>query len=249
MRSLRVVLGIFLLAALALSGTTGVAQAADTKIPTVSTEELKGMVDAKRDFTLIDARTPAEYADAHIVTAISVPESEFERAAAKLPQDKGALLVFYCNGIKCGKSAKVAAKAQKAGYTNLLIYSEGFPVWEEKGLSIVTGPHYDNKVKTVRVSPKDVAALVKEHPTEYVLVDVRETKEFAEGHIPGAINIPLATFAANSGVLPKEKGIIVYCNTGRRSYQAYRKLMKLAYPSIMQATFAEWKDSKLPISQ
>jgi len=52
---------------------------------------------------------------------------------------------------------------------------------------------------------------------------VRDASEFKEGHIPTAINIPSETFAAGSGVLPKEKKIIVYCNTGSRSYLAYKK--------------------------
>ena len=58
-----------------------------------------------------------------------------------------------------------------------------------------------------------------------------------------AINIPVETFAAKSDILPKEKKITVYCNTGGRSYTAYRKLIKLAYPHIFQTMFADWKES------
>lgn len=78
---------------------------------------------------------------------------------------------------------------------------------------------------------------------DFVIVDVRDQFEFKEGHIPTAINIPVETFAAKSEVLPKEKKIVVYCNTGGRSYTAYRKLMKLAYPNIFQTMFADWKEA------
>jgi rhodanese-related sulfurtransferase len=78
-------------------------------------------------------------------------------------------------------------------------------------------------------------------------VDVRDPEEFAEGHIPGAVNIPVANFASQSGSLDKEKQIIVYCNSGGRSYNAYRKLMKLGYKRFYQALFADWKDQGLPI--
>jgi len=80
-----------------------------------------------------------------------------------------------------------------------------------------------------------------------VIIDVRGESEFAEGHIPNAINIPAETFAAQSGVLPKDKKIVVYDNSGGRSYMAYQKLIRLAYPNIYQAIFAEWKEAKFPV--
>ncbi|UFS70062.1 sulfurtransferase [Geomonas sp. RF6] len=215
----------------------------------ISTEGLKEMMDSRRDFTLVDARTPVEFKEAHIVNAINIQEDDFDAALSSLPKDNDAQLVFYCNGVKCGKSKKVAQKAQAAGFRNLLLYSEGFPVWEEKGMPIVTGPGYDKKIKTVRVAPNDLATLLKEKQAEYVLVDVREPKEFTGGHIPGAVNIPLGTFAANSGSLPKDKGIIVYCNTGKRSAKAYRKLEKLGYDALLEATYVDWKDAGLPIAK
>ncbi|MCK9391859.1 MAG: rhodanese-like domain-containing protein, partial [Syntrophales bacterium] len=84
---------------------------------------------------------------------------------------------------------------------------------------------------------------------DFVGVDVRDASQFREGHIPGAINIPSETFAAGSGVLPKEKKIIVYCNTGSRSYLAYKKLIQLAYPNIFQTLLADWKDMGLAVEK
>ena len=221
--------------------------ASDAGFKTVSTEVLKDMLDGKKEFTLIDARTKEEYQEAHIGKAVNITEKDFDKLAATLPSDKSALLVLYCNGIKCGKSLKVAAKAKGAGYSNLLIYSEGFPVWEEKGMPILTGPDYAKKIATTKLSAAELEKVLREKKDTYVLVDVRDEFEFAEGHIAGAVNIPAETFASKSGVLPKDKGIIVYCNSGGRSYMAYRKLMKLAYPTIFQSLFAEWKEAGFPV--
>jgi rhodanese-related sulfurtransferase len=46
-----------------------------------------------------------------------------------------------------------------------------------------------------------------------LLIDVRTTEEYREGHIPGAISIPAENFAAGRGKLPKEKSapLIFYC--------------------------------------
>jgi len=215
--------------------------AAEHKI--IDTAQLKAMLDAKKDFTLVDARTKEEYDEAHIVKAINITEKGYETQAAQLPSDKNALLVFYCNGVKCGKSKKVAAKAAAAGYKNIMIYGEGFPVWEEKAMPITAGPDYSKKIDTTKLKPAELKQMIDSSAKDFVLVDVRDESEYKEGHIPTAINIPSETFAAKSDILPKEKKIIVYCNTGGRSYTAYRKLMKLAYPHIFQTMFADWKES------
>lgn len=220
---------------------------AETEFKAVTSEQLQTRIERKDPFVLVDARTPEEYDEAHIVTAINIPEKSFDKASAQLPTDKGTLLIIYCNGVKCGKSKKVALKAEAAGYTNIMLYPDGFPVWEEKALPIKPGPAYGKKVEAAKLTPADVDKLIREGKQDYVLVDVRDDMEFDEGHIPTALNIPAEQFATRSGVLPKEKKIIVYCNTGSRSYLAYRKLIKLAYPSIYQALYDDWKSAKLPV--
>lgn len=238
---------VFLLSLALLMAVSLPVFAADADLRTVTTEALKEMLDGKQAFTLIDARTKDEYQEAHIVTAIHITEQDFDKLTSRLPSDKEALLVFYCNGVKCGKSKKVAAKAKNAGYGNILVYSEGFPVWDEMEMPIVAGADYAKKIATRKLSAAELERLMREKKDAYQLVDVRDEFEFVEGHIAGAVSIPVESFSAKSGVLPKEKGIIVYCNTGSRSYMAYRKLIKLAYPNIFQATLADWKEAGFPV--
>ena len=217
---------------------------------TLSSEQLKELLDNKpAGLALIDARTPQEYQEAHIPDAVSIPLSVLEKDNSALTFPKNARLVFYCNGVKCGKSSKSAVIARALGYADISIYAEGMPVWEEKGYALYTGPDYDKTVKTSMLKPAVVKALLDSAPTTVTVVDVRDAKEFAEGHVPGAINIPVETFASGSGVLDKNRQIIVYCNSGGHSYIAYRKLQKLAYPNIAQMIFADWKNDGLPIAK
>lgn len=215
----------------------------------ISTEELRTMIEQKQTFTLVDSRTKEEYQEAHIIGAVSVPEKEFSGMDLSLPVDRNALLVIYCNGVKCGKSKKLAKKVAELDYRNIFLYAEGFPVWEEKNLPIVPGPEYGKKIETTRLSPAEVKSLLESGKDDYVIVDVRDESEYKEGRIPTAINIPAERFAAGSEILSKDKKIIVYCNTGSRSYMAYRKLGKLAYPNIYQALFAEWKEAGMPVEK
>lgn len=217
--------------------------------PLVSTDELKSMMNKKDKFVLIDSRTKPEYAESHIVTAINIPDKKLQENLALLPADKNSLLVIYCNGFKCGKSKRLAQQLEPMGYTNIRVYMEGIPVWEEKNLPLVTGPEYNKKIEATRIKPAELQKLISENKQDFVVADVRDASEFKEGHIPGAINIPSETFASGSGVLPKEKKIIVYCNTGSRSYLAYKKLIQLAYPNINQALLADWKDAGLAVKK
>lgn len=208
----------------------------------ITTADLEAMMDSKTEKPLIiDSRNPEEFQDVHIPGAINIPEKKFKDYAKLLPRDKAAKLVFYCNGVKCGKSKRAAQKALIMGYQNLFVYAEGMPVWEEYGLPIITGPGYEAKIETAKISPQELKGLIDSQKNTFTIVDVRDKEEYAEGHIPGAVNIPLASFASRSGELDKKKTIIVYCNAGNRSYKAYRKLMKLAYKKYYQALFADWK--------
>jgi rhodanese-related sulfurtransferase len=214
----------------------------------ISTEDLKKLLDDGTAITVVDARNPEEYQEVHIKGAISIPVKQWDKYSGQLPADKSARIIFYCNGIKCGKSKKAAARAIESGYSNVSIYAEGMPVWEEKGMPIYAGPDYEKRVETTKIAPADLNGLIQ-GGGNVTVVDVRDLEEFMAGHIPGAINIPVATFASRSGQLDKDKQIVVTCNSGGRSYNAYRKLQKLGYKNIRQAIFADWKEAGLPVEK
>ncbi len=215
----------------------------------IDTNGLKNLLDSGAQITVVDARNPEEYQEVHIKGAINIPVKQWDTYVSHLPADKSAKIVFYCNGVKCGKSKKAAKKAMEIGYENIFVYAEGMPVWEEKGFPIYTGPDYEKRIETITISPGDLNALMKSGADTFTVVDVRDPEEFQEGRIPGSINIPVATFASQSSVLDKKKRIIVYCNSGGRSYSAYRKLMKLGYKNINQAVFADWKEAGMEVAK
>ena len=75
----------------------------------VTSEELKALIDAKTPgLVVIDARNPEEYQEVHIKEAVSIPVQKLEKDKSLLQEPKDARLVFYCNGVKCGKSGKAA---------------------------------------------------------------------------------------------------------------------------------------------
>jgi len=60
--------------------------------------------------------------------------------------------------------------------------------------------------------------------TEALLVDVREPEEFAAGHIPRAVNVPLSELRQRTGELPRDREIWLACEVGQRAYYATRFL-------------------------
>lgn len=60
--------------------------------------------------------------------------------------------------------------------------------------------------------------------TDAFLLDVREVDEFRDGHLDGAVNIPLGKLRSRFGGLPRDREIWVYCRAGHRSYYACRFL-------------------------
>ena len=61
-----------------------------------------------------------------------------------------------------------------------------------------------------------------------LLVDVREPEEYAAGHIPGAVNLPLS--GIRGAALPGGRPLFLYCLRGSRSRRAAGILKKMGYP-------------------
>ena len=83
-------------------------------------------------------------------------------------------------------------------------------------------------------SKKDINDYAKEarDTSGAVLVDVRNRKEYEQGHLPGAVNIPLPDIQFSIGKLgPVSTPLFVYCLSGARSRQACNNLKKNSVPS------------------
>jgi rhodanese-related sulfurtransferase len=66
-----------------------------------------------------------------------------------------------------------------------------------------------------------------------LLVDVRSPAEFAEGHLPGAINVPVHELPARAAELgPLERAKVLYCRSGNRSAAAASALEKAGHTSV-----------------
>lgn len=131
------------------AGASLSAMAADTPatlagVKLINAAEAKKLIDS--GVPAIDTRVSAEYAEKTIKGAKNVTYKEksakdvgFDASQdqfdlSKLPADKAAPIIFFCNAGECWKSYKASVVAKKAGYSNISWLRGGFPEWSKAGL-------------------------------------------------------------------------------------------------------------------
>jgi len=197
----------------------------------------------------IDARDSKYYKEGTITGALNMPLGKFRRMRRMLPQKKNTKIVIFCSGSSCNKSGHLAEFITDDGYSNVFVFTAGYPKWVQMGQEILISPTkcqdsstYTPTSKPIQimdaiiypgkeegtVDPKWFSSLNKSKklPKNIQLIDVRNPKMFANGHLDGAINIPWDADKSelNTTLLPKDKAVIFYCNTGMLSSDAYDSL-------------------------
>ena len=101
---------------------------------------------------------------------------------------------------------------------------------------LLLGCASEPSVHTYRQIGMEEAITMMEQESDYIILDVRRIDEFAEKHIPGAINIPNEEIGEDPiPQLPdKDQLILVYCRSGNRSKQASEKLVALGYTNVVE---------------
>jgi len=194
----------------------------------VSVEWIKKQLDKNADMVLVDSRPKRKkYDKGHIPGAVSIPDTQFAKMTAQLPQDKGKMLVFYCGGFKCRLSHKSAKKAIDMGYTNVKVYAAGYPAWKAAygaGGAVSATVAATNVKAGAEEGSIDTATFIKmvnENPQSMMLIDVRDPDEFDSGHFKTAVNIPVDQLEDKISALPTDKPIVFVCGTGARSGESY----------------------------
>ena len=88
-----------------------------------------------------------------------------------------------------------------------------------------------------------VEQIPKDEWPKMVVIDARDPAQFAKGHIPGAVNMDWRQVLAKRNTIPKNKPVLIYCNTGSLSAQAGFALRVAGWENvrILQGGMAEWQ--------
>ena len=111
----------------------------------------------------------------------------------------------------------------------------------------VSGCNHNDNI--VSVSAPEFEKEIKSDSVQ--LVDVRTPKEYAEGHIDGALNLNVQSDDFKELAqreLSKDSTVLVYCRSGRRSLDAAEILTSLGYKVVnLKGGIIEWKEDGLPV--
>ncbi len=185
----------------------------------------------RQGVVVVDVRPFGDYDAAHIPGSLNVgidgPVSAW--VGWVLPPETPLVLL--------GASEEDEREAQRQllriGYDRLLGRLEGgLAAWQEAGEPVRS---------TRQMTVADLAAAL-EQGAALTVVDSRETHEWAAGHIPGAVLMPVARIAQEANTLPREAPVVVHCAHGYRSSLAASLLERVGLPEVVHVTdgYEEW---------
>jgi len=102
-------------------------------------------------------------------------------------------------------------------------------------------------------TPAEIASYIQSDPPGLVILDVRTPEEFAQAHLPGAIEIDFYApdFAQRLDELDKDVPYVLYCHSGNRSGQTMPVMKKLGFREVheIQGGIANWYQAGLPLER
>lgn len=214
---------------------------------------------------LIDVREVSEYEAGHIEGAVNIPLRTLTANLDLIPTDRQVFV--YC---KSGYRAGLATSALRIlGYDNVLDFTASWNGWTGAGEPVsmdpVTGETFtapdiepelfaavDEFVSTIPegwLTAGDVEAVKAAIEAGAVLLDVRTPEEYAEGYLPGAINVTLREIPNLMAHIPTDSQVIVYCKSGYRASLAIPILHVLGFDTAKAFTgsYLAWTAAGEPV--
>lgn len=200
----------------------------------LSTEQMEVALARDIDKPLvIDARPYEEYAQSHLPGAVSVapkpglPMSSTTSGVSEIGKvlhgNIDAPIVLYCNGPFCGLSKRLAADLRNAGYTHIVRYQLGIPVWRALG-----HPTQSERGAIQATLAADRTAVV---------IDTRDPESFHAATLPGARNIRYdeVAKAKDDGRLPvldHNTRIFVVGKDGAQAFATAQEIARNAFQNV-----------------
>ncbi len=175
---------------------------------------------------LLDTRSKEEYVQAHIPGSVHLEaDSQLSnRIGFVFPPDVPIILLLS----DPSEYEQVVYSLARVGYDKVVGYlSEGLDVWEKMGLPITSGDIKD-------LEPRELHQLLQtcSNGDCPVVVDVREPWEYRQGHVPGAVLIPVGQLSSRLNELDPVHPVAVICASGNRSQSAAALLGQKGFKTV-----------------
>lgn len=222
------------------------------RLPQTSVHDLAaGLATPRTGPVVLDVRSDEEWAAGHVPGAVHRFAGEIAQGQAA-PVDGAREVAVICGS---GYRSTLAASLGLArGADHVVNVAGGMAAWHAAGLPTTaeTGPPHPPTPEAERETPEmDVFEAARARGGGAQLVDVREAAEWAEGHVPDALLLPLPALAARSGELDRSRPVITLCRSGRRSRDAADLLLGAGFADVrsMAGGMVAWRDAGLPVER
>ena len=131
--------GLVVLAFLTVTAQAGAQQApmSIAGASTVNAERVVALIGELPDLVIIDTRRVEDYNRGHIEGSIRVLDTDLnEQVLAQHVRERNTPVLFYCNGLTCGRAAKAAEMAVRWGYTRVHYYALGMDEWNRLNMPV-----------------------------------------------------------------------------------------------------------------
>lgn len=190
---------------------------------------------------LLDVRSAADFGSGHVPGSVNIGlGGQFAMWAGSLIPLNAAIVIIADTGAQVDEAV---LRLARVGIENVKGYLEGgVQSWRDAGLPVETIPQWS-------------VAELKEQMTnaELQIVDVRRPGEYVNGHVPRALNAPLASLDKSLGLLPLEKNkpTAVICAGGYRSSAAASLLQKQGFSSLLNVSggTGAWVNAGYPVDK
>lgn len=108
---------------------------------------------------------------------------------------------------------------------------------------------FDTRSSIPSISVQEAWERVTAPKTTAMMIDVRETWEFQQGHARGARNIPLSQLGKRFNEVPPDRDILLICRSGHRSLQAAKFLQQQSWERVVNVSggMSSWEMHRLPV--
>jgi len=204
----------------------------------LSPEAVRDVID-QGGATVLDVRSPAEFAAGHIPGAVSVPlrGGQFQNRVGLVVSAEVPLILVTESDTEAEQAVQALAVI---GYDRVAGYlAGGMDAWEKQGYDSVSLP-----VLTVR----ELWERMSHEPLLQVL-DVREESEWAAGHIAGAVHLPFYRLARKDPPVEPGRPVAVICGSGTRSAIAASLLQARGWERLFNVSggMTAWRAAGLPV--
>jgi len=186
---------------------------------------------------LLDVRSAADFGAAHVPGSMNIGlGGQFAMWAGSLIPLNAAIVVIADTGTQVDETV---VRLARVGIENVKGYLEGgVQSWKEAGLPVAKIPQVSVAQLKEQMADSDVQ-----------IVDVRRATEYVNGHVPRALNAPLASLDKSQLPLQKEKLTAVICAGGYRSSAALSLLQKQGFSNLLNVTggTGAWVSAGYPV--